>query len=63
ALALDLLETATGPRTTLTSPLEWDADHSWKWDYSNPDRADPEELARQREEFERVKQQARANRT
>ncbi len=59
ALALDLLETATGPRTTLASPLEWDADHSWKWDYSNPERADPEDLARKREEFDRVKQEAR----
>jgi hypothetical protein len=59
ALALDLLETATGPRTTLTSPLEWDADHSWKWDYSNPARIPPQELARKREEFDRVKQEAR----
>jgi D-proline reductase (dithiol) PrdB len=59
ALALDLLETATGPRTTLTSPLEWSPDHAWKLDYSNPARVPPDELARKRAEFDRVKQEAR----
>ena len=61
-IALGLLETATGPRTTLASPLEWSADHGWKGDYSNPARLPPEELARRREEFDRVKQEARAAR-
>ncbi len=58
AMALNLLETASAPRTTLTSPLEWSEDHSWKWDYSNPASASAEEIARKRAEFDRVKQQA-----
>lgn len=58
AMALNLLETAKAPRTTFVSPLEWSEDHSWKWDYSNPARASAEEIARKREEFDRVKQQA-----
>jgi hypothetical protein len=29
-LGLGLLETATGPRTTLRSPYEWSADTAWK---------------------------------
>ena len=58
AMTLNLLESAAGPRTTFISPLEWSEDHSWKWDYSNPARASAEEIARKREEFDRVKQQA-----
>jgi D-proline reductase (dithiol) PrdB len=58
AMALNLLETAKAPRTTFVSPLEWSEDHSWKWDYSNPARASADEIARKREEFDRVKQQA-----
>jgi hypothetical protein len=57
-LALRALETAHAPRTTIVSPLEWSEDHDWKWDYSNPARVPPEELARRREEFDRVKQEA-----
>jgi D-proline reductase (dithiol) PrdB len=61
-LALRTLETARGPRTTVISPLEWSEDHSWKWDYSNPALLPPQELARRRKEFDRVKQEAaRAN--
>ena len=30
ALGLDLLVSATGPGTTVVSPYEWSADHSWK---------------------------------
>lgn len=29
-LGLGLLETATGPGTTLVAPYEWSVDHSWK---------------------------------
>ena len=34
-LALGLLESATGARTTMQSPLRWSADASWKLDYNN----------------------------
>ncbi len=30
SLGLDLLVTATGPGTTVVTPYEWSADHSWK---------------------------------
>ena len=33
ALALDLLESATGPRTTLQNPQHWNDDAEWKLDF------------------------------
>ena len=59
-LALGLLESATGPRTTMQSPLRWSADASWKRDYNNVAQMDPEELARRRREFDAQKEIARA---
>ncbi len=58
-LALQLLELAPGPRTTVQSPQRWAADASWKLDYSNVDRIAPEELERLRQEFARQKQIAK----
>lgn len=60
ALALDLLESARAPRTTIVSPLRWSDDPSWKLDYCNIDRLSPEEIARRRAEFDRGKDEARA---
>lgn len=54
-LALGLLESAPGPRTTMQSPLKWSDDPSWKLDYSNIARLSPEEIAARRAEFDRVK--------
>jgi len=54
-LALRLLESAPGPRTTVQSPLRWSESADWKLDYCNVDRADPDELRRRREEWERGK--------
>ena len=34
-LALRVLETAVGPRTTVQSPLRWNEDSLWKIDFSN----------------------------
>jgi D-proline reductase (dithiol) PrdB len=59
ALALQLLETATVPRTTLCSPQRWSASSEWKLDYCNPERVRPEELARLRREFDAAKLVAR----
>ncbi len=56
SLALDLLETAKEPRSTVASPLVWSADHGWKRDYSNADRLTAEEIARRRAAFDRDKQ-------
>ena len=54
-LALALLESAPGPRTTVQSPQRWSEDHDWKWDYSNPERTSPEELSRLRAEADEAK--------
>jgi hypothetical protein len=62
ALALDLLESATGPRTTRQSPLRWSGNPDWKLDYSNVERIAPEELERRRAEFLRQKEIAHARR-
>ena len=51
-LALDLLEQATAARSTLTSPLHWNADHTWKSDYCNIELLSPEEISRRRADFE-----------
>jgi D-proline reductase (dithiol) PrdB len=50
-LALRLLETASGPRTTMQSPLRWSDSHDWKLDFSNVDLLSEEELERRRAEF------------
>ena len=59
-LALRLLESAPGPRTTMQSPLRWADSPEWKLDYCNAARLNPEELKRRREEFDRAKEQASA---
>ena len=59
-LALRVLETAPGPRTTVQNPLIWSANPDWKLDYSNVARLSPEEIARRRAEFDREKEKARA---
>jgi D-proline reductase (dithiol) PrdB len=59
-LALQLLVDAREPRTTVRSPLRWSESSEWKLDYSNVERATPEELARARAEFDVVKAGAKA---
>ncbi len=59
-LALDLLETATAPRTTMRSPLRWSASAAWKLDYCNADRLSPEDIARRRADFDRAKAEVKA---
>lgn len=61
-LAMQVLETAPGPRTTVQSPLRWSNDPSWKLDISNIERMSPEEIARRRAEFDKVKEVAKARR-
>lgn len=57
-LALQLLETADAPRTTLRSPLRWSDNDAWKLDYSNIDRLTPGDIQRRRAEFDAAKAQA-----
>ena len=47
-LALDLLESAIGPRTTLQSPQRWNEDAEWKLDFQNVDRIPADEIKRRR---------------
>ena len=54
-LALRVLETAPGPRTTVQSPQRWNDDAQWKLDYNNLAKLTPEEIAEKRKEFEAVK--------
>jgi D-proline reductase (dithiol) PrdB len=54
-LALKVLESAPGPRTTVQNPLPWSADPSWKLDFQNVARMPPEEIARRRAEFDQQK--------
>ncbi len=62
-LALDLLETATAPRSTVTSPLIWNPDHSWKRDYASTASLSPEHVSRLRAAHDRDLEIARALRS
>jgi hypothetical protein len=61
-VALRVLESAPGPRTTMQSPLRWTEDGQWKLDYLNIAQIGEEELRCRREEFDRQKDLARPNR-
>ncbi len=61
-LAMKVLETAPGPRTTVQSPLRWNADGRWKLDFSNIDQETPEELAARKKAFDEVKEVAKKRR-
>ena len=58
-LALRVLESASGPRTTMQSPLRWNEDGKWKLDYNNIETMSAEELERRRREFDQQKEVAR----
>jgi D-proline reductase (dithiol) PrdB len=61
-LALGLLEGASGPRTTVQSPIRWSASPDWKLDYQNVARLSQEEIQRRRREFDQQKRIAAASR-
>ena len=61
-LALDILENASAPRTTVQSLQRWSGDPSWKRDFDNIEKLSPADLARLRAEHERHRAIARANR-
>jgi hypothetical protein len=54
-LALRVLETAPGPRTTVQSPQRWSDDAAWKPEYSNVSKLTPEDIVERRKEFDQVK--------
>ena len=59
SLALDLLRTAAGPRTTVQSPFKWSGVENWQRDFSNAAILTKEEIARRREEFDKGKADAK----
>ncbi len=61
-LALRVLETAPAARTTVQSPLRWNADAAWKLDFNDLSKLTPEKIAERRKEFEVVKAVAKAKR-
>lgn len=61
-LALQLLETAIAPRTTVQSPQHWADDAEWKRDFSNIDNLSAEELAQRRQAFDEQKAIAKTKR-
>jgi hypothetical protein len=61
-LALRVLESAPGARTTVQSPLRWSENASWKCDYLDLTKLSPEKIAERKKEFDDVKSIARAKR-
>jgi len=59
-LALQVLERAPAPRTTVQSPLRWSDDPDWKLDYCNIERLSDDDLRRLRAAFDALKADARA---
>jgi hypothetical protein len=59
-LALRVLEAAPSARTTVQSPLVWNASPDWKLDYLNLSALSPEEIARRRADFDKQKAVAKA---
>jgi len=58
AMALDLFDSATGPRTTAVSPQRWAADDAWKQDFMNIERLPATRIAELRAEFAEQKRVA-----
>jgi len=61
-LALRVLESARGSRTTVQSPLRWAEDAAWKRDYNDLTQLSPEKIAERRKEFDEVKSIAKSKR-
>ncbi len=61
-LALELLASASAPRTTVRSPLVWADSPEWKLDFSNVERLSEEELTRRRAQFDADKAVAQSRR-
>ena len=57
-MALKVLESAPGPRTTVQNPLKWNVSPEWHIHYLNLAALSEEEIARRREANDRIKQVA-----
>ena len=61
-LALDVLESAVGPRTTVQSPQRWSESADWKLDFSNIEQMSEQEIRTRRAAFDEVKEVAKQQR-
>ena len=52
---LTLLDTATGPRATLVSSIQWSESEDWKYDFYNIERLSEQERRKLREKFDQDK--------
>ncbi len=59
-LALDLLESATLPRTTVQTPFSWSEDCTWRERYARVDPSQAEKLREMGERRRALQQEARA---
>ena len=59
SLALQILETATEPRTTLESSQQWAKDSKWKDEFFSIEHLSEQELAQRRAAFDQVKAEAK----
>ena len=55
-LALQVLQSAPAPRTTVQSPQRWSEDVQWKLDFQNIERMPAQEIERRRAEFDKIKE-------
>jgi D-proline reductase (dithiol) PrdB len=53
-MALNLLDSAASPRTTVQTPFRWATNAAWKRDFYRLDLT-PEQITRAKEEFDMVK--------
>ena len=58
-LALDLLESATLPRTTVQTPFRWSEDSAWRERYARVDPSQAEKLREMGERRRALQQEAR----
>ncbi len=59
ALALELFESAQGPRTTRVSPQVWSEDESWQHDFMNVQALSAERIEQLKAEFAEQKRVAK----
>jgi hypothetical protein len=58
-IALDLLESARAPRTTVQTPFQWSEDESWKQNYAKVDPERAEALKRAGDQRRSQQQQSK----
>lgn len=60
-IALDLLESARAPRTTIQTPFQWSEDESWKQNYARVDREKTDALKQAGDQRRSQQQQSKTD--